>query len=70
MTEKRKEMFERTVENLKKLDKESLAIVKARSRFWLHVSRWMRTLQRMLHNRQADTNRLRREEGTLWKNIR
>mgnify|MGYP007004998391 CR=1 FL=1 len=29
MTEKRKEMFERTVENLKKLDKESLAIVKA-----------------------------------------
>ena len=26
---KRKEMFERTVENLKKLDKESLAIVKA-----------------------------------------
>ena len=43
MTEKRKEMFERTVENLKK---------------------------RMLHTRQADTNRLRREEGTLWKNIR
>ncbi|WP_173782530.1 hypothetical protein [Anaerostipes hadrus] len=29
MTEKRKDMFERTVENLKKLDKESLAIVKA-----------------------------------------
>lgn len=29
MTEKRKEMFERTVENLKKLDKESLAIEKA-----------------------------------------
>lgn len=28
MTEKRKDMFERTVENLKKLDKESLAIVK------------------------------------------
>lgn len=29
MTEKRKDMFERTVENLKKLDKKSLAIVKA-----------------------------------------
>lgn len=70
MTEKRKEMFERTVENLKKLDKESLAIVKASIEILAARQQMDENTPTMLHNRQADTNRLRREEGTLWKNIR
>lgn len=70
MTEKRKDMFERTVENLKKLDKESLAIVKASIEILAARQQMDENTQRMLHNRQADTNRLRREEGTLWKSIK
>ena len=67
MTAKGKELMKETVENLKKLDKESMILVKASIDILIARQRWTRRIRRMQHNRQAGINKLEREEGSVWK---